>query len=181
MDLFARTPRCPLWFSLKSSLGPGGGRPATRHVAIESPNLCAHYLLDQASAPFVKDKQLRARLHAYLAGVCRNHDSPSLIVGGVEDHVHVLCHLSKNIAPTDLLRELNSESSVWIKAQDPALNDLYWQGGYAIFSISPSCVDGLIACIADQESHHQSESLQNEVQRIFRKYGMEIDERYAWD
>lgn len=131
--------------------------------------------------PFLKDKIIREKLHAYLAGVCHNQDSPSLIVGGVEDHIHILCRLSKNIAPKDLLRELKTESSTWVKNQCPDLKDFYWQGGYAIFSISPSHVDGLREYIADQENHHKQESFQDEVRRIFKKYGMEIDERYIWD
>ena len=131
--------------------------------------------------PFLKDKQFRERVHAYLAGICHNQESPSIIVGGIEDHVHILCRLSKNIAPKDLLRELKSESSSWIKSQDPNLDDFYWQGGYAIFSISPSHVDALREYIADQENHHRHESSQDELRRICKKYGVEIDERYIWD
>src|SRR5690349_19012705 len=41
-------------------------------------------------APFLQDRALRDRTHAYLAGTCRNLHSPSLIVGGVADHVHLL-------------------------------------------------------------------------------------------
>jgi hypothetical protein len=26
-----------------------------------------------------------------MAGICKNLDSPALIVGGVDDHVHLLC------------------------------------------------------------------------------------------
>lgn len=44
--------------------------------------------------PFLKDKEFQQRVHAYLAGVCRKQDSPSIIVGGIEDHVHILCRLS---------------------------------------------------------------------------------------
>ena len=33
--------------------------------------------------------------HAYLAGTCNNLDCPALIVGGVEDHVHILCRLGR--------------------------------------------------------------------------------------
>lgn len=131
--------------------------------------------------PFLKDKEFRQRVHAYLAGVCKNQDSPSIIVGGVEDHIHILCRLSKNIAPKDLLRELKSESSSWIKVENPALSDFYWQGGYAIFSISPGHVEGLKAYIADQDNHHRQESFQDEVRRLFQKNGLEIDERYIWD
>ena len=36
-------------------------------------------------APYLADKVFRERTHAYLAGTCKNLDSPALIVGGVED------------------------------------------------------------------------------------------------
>jgi REP element-mobilizing transposase RayT len=132
-------------------------------------------------APFLKEKELRERAHAYLAGICRNHDSPSIIVGGVEDHVHILCRMSKNIAPKDLIREVKSDSSTWIKAQQTSLANFYWQGGYGAFSVSPGHVDQLREYIADQEVHHRKETFQEEFRRICQKYGVEIDERYVWD
>ena len=61
--------------------------------------------------PFLRDMQLRERMHAYLAGICKGQDSPSLIVGGYEDHVHVLCRLSKNLSVADLVREVRRDSS----------------------------------------------------------------------
>ena len=65
--------------------------------------------------PYLRDDELRGRLHAYLAGACRNLDSPSLIVGGVEDHVHILCRMSKTKSVAELIRELKRESSKWVK------------------------------------------------------------------
>ncbi len=38
--------------------------------------------------PLLRDETLRERTHAYLAGICNNQGSPSLVIGGVEDHVH---------------------------------------------------------------------------------------------
>lgn len=132
-------------------------------------------------APFLKERELRERAQAYLAGICRNHDSPSIIVGGVEDHVHILCRMSKNIAPKDLIREVKSDSSAWIKVQQTSLANFYWQGGYGAFSVSPGHVDQLREYIADQENHHRTETFQEEFRRICQKYGVEIDERYVWD
>jgi hypothetical protein len=37
-------------------------------------------------------------MHSYLAGACKNMESPPLKVGGVEDHVHVACRLSRKIS-----------------------------------------------------------------------------------
>ncbi len=131
--------------------------------------------------PFLLDKDLRAKTHAYLAGICRNLESPSLLVGGVEDHVHLLCRLGKTVAIPDLVREVKRDSSKWIKTVSSEMAEFHWQDGYGAFSISPSHVDPLTRYIADQEAHHRKESFQDEFRRICAKYGIEIDERYVWD
>jgi len=131
--------------------------------------------------PFLTDKELRGRTHAYLAGICKNLDCPALIVGGVEDHVHILCRFGKTIEVATLLRELKRDSSKWIKGEQAELGDFHWQAGYGAFSISPSHVDALKHYIRNQEQHHLRESLQDEFRRLCKEYGIEIDERYVWD
>ena len=132
-------------------------------------------------APFLRDQDFRERVFAYLAGTCKNLESPSLIVGGVEDHVHILCRQSKNLSVANLIRELKRESSKWIKIECPALSSFHWQSGYGAFSISPSHIKALTEYIAGQEQHHQKVTFQDEFRRLCRKYGLEIDERYCWD
>jgi len=130
---------------------------------------------------FLQDDVLRANLHAYLAGTCKNLESPSLLIGGVEDHVHILCRLSKTIAVSVLIRELKRESSKWIKSESASVRTFQWQSGYGAFSISPSHVEDLKRYIASQTRHHKTETFQEEFRRLCRKYGVEIDERYVWD
>jgi len=131
--------------------------------------------------PFLQDKAFRQRVHAYLAGTCNNLGCASQIVGGVEDHVHVLCRLSKKISVADLIRELKRESSKWVKQEMPSLGDFAWQTGYGAFSISPSHVAPGKVYIRNQEEHHKTESYQDEFRRICKIHGIEVDERYAWD
>jgi len=131
--------------------------------------------------PFLKDDLLRDRLQAYLAGTCKNLESPSLIVGGTEDHVHILCRLAKTVSVSVLLRELKRESSKWIKVQSPTLRSFSWQSGDAAFSLSPAHVDAVRKYIANQPAHHRRVTFQDEFRRRCRKYGLEIDERYVWD
>ena len=128
--------------------------------------------------PYLQNRDLQAELHAYLAGACRNLDSPSLQIGGIEDHVHVLCQLSKTISISELVRELKRESSKWLK---PTIATLQWQQGYGAFSVSPSHVDGLKDYIRNQQEHHTTETFQDELRRLLRKYGVEFDERYVWE
>ena len=132
-------------------------------------------------APFLQNKPFREELHKYLGGACRNLKSPSLVIGGVEDHVHILCRQSKNISASNLIRELKRESSKWVKQEEPKLQSFYWQLGYGAFSISPAHVDALREYILNQEAHHQTETFQDELRRLCRKYGVELDERYCWD
>jgi len=131
--------------------------------------------------PFLKDKEFRERTHAYLAGACKNMHCPALIVGGVEDHIHILCRFGKEIAVSDFNRDLKRESSKWVKEEQPALADFYWQAGYGAFSISPSHTEPVQRYIANQEEHHRQETFQDEFRRLCKKYGLEIDERYVWD
>src|SRR6185312_539325 len=80
--------------------------------------------------PFLRDPTVRKRMHAYLIGICENQQCPSLRIGGVEDHVHILCRLSKTLDVATLIRELKRESSKWIKEEYPQLAEFHWQNGY---------------------------------------------------
>ena len=131
--------------------------------------------------PFLKDRGLREKTHAYLAGICKNLGSPSLRVGGTEDHVHIACRFSRKHSIAELLKKLKEKSSKWIKERESSLSGFYWQAGYGAFSVSPSHVPALLEYIANQEEHHRKESFQDEFRRILEKYGVEYDERYVWD
>jgi putative transposase len=130
--------------------------------------------------PFLREQSILERLHAYLVGACKGQDCPSLQVGGVEDHVHLLVRLGKSVDVSTLIRELKRESSKWVKAE-LNLSEFHWQSGYGAFSVSPSHVDAVIEYLRNQREHHKKESFQDEFRRICKKYGVEMDERYAWD
>lgn len=132
--------------------------------------------------PWLKDSDLRSELFAYMATVLKNDvDSPALIINGVEDHVHVLCRLSRKFAIMDVLKAAKTETSKWIKNQGPGLKDFAWQGGYGIFSVSQSNVEEVKRYITNQEEHHKKMSFKEEFREICRRHGVEIDERYVWD
>ena len=130
---------------------------------------------------FLTDPNVRREAHAYLAGTCKALDCPPIIVGGVADHVHVLCGLGRTITIADLVKNLKLESSKQIKLKAPNLSDFYWQNGYGTFSVSPGHIEALRQYIMNQEEHHRSETFQDEFRRLMRKYGIEWDERYVWD
>jgi len=84
--------------------------------------------------PFLRDPVLRAETQAYLGGISKKLDCPPAIVGGTEDHVHLLCRLGRMISQADWVKEVKRVSSVWIKQRDPAIMNFAWQAGYGTFS-----------------------------------------------
>jgi REP element-mobilizing transposase RayT len=132
-------------------------------------------------APFLEDQQTRTRLHAYLAGTLQNLDCEPIIINGVEDHVHLLCNLSRKVTVASLIEHAKSNSSKWMKDQGPVHRDFYWQGGYGAFSVSESSVERVREYIARQEEHHRKVTFQEEFRALCQKHGVQIDERYMWD
>jgi len=102
-------------------------------------------------------------------------------VGGTSDHLHALFRLSKNRSLAETVEEVKTSSSKWIKTQGRALVKFHWQSGYAGFSVSPAEVEKVAEYIAQQESHHQLVSFQDEYRKLLESHGIEYDERYVWD
>ena len=120
-------------------------------------------------------------MHSYLIGTCQNLECPSIVVGGVEDHVHILCRFGRSISVSDLIRELKRESSKWFKDEFPLMQEFYWQSGYGAFSVSASQLELVTEYIRRQEEHHRKVSFQDEFRMLLKKHGLEWDERYVWD
>ena len=131
--------------------------------------------------PFLREQALRESLHAYLGSVSKQLECPPLLVGGVEDHVHLLCRFGRTITQADWVKELKRVSSIWIKQHDPTSAAFAWQGGYGAFSVSTSALDRTREYIANQEQHHQKQTFQDEYRALLRKHGVEWDERYVWE
>ena len=131
--------------------------------------------------PFLSDNSVREQLHAYLATILRNHDCPTLQVGGAADHVHVLFALSKNHSVAQVVYEVKRSSSKWIKTKGLAYKKFYWQSGYGAFSVSQSHVEQVRRYILRQEQHHRKVTFQDEYREFLRRYDVEYDQRYIWD
>ena len=127
------------------------------------------------------DPETRPKLHAYLATVARNAECETYRVGGVADHVHLAIRLSRTITIADLMAELKTSSSKWMKTQSPELTTFAWQRGYACFSVGPTDLKALNAYIDDQEKHHLVRTFQEEFRMFLDKYGVKYNEAYVWD
>ena len=126
-------------------------------------------------------ESVRERLYAYQAGIFKEWDSPALIIGGVDDHVHAFFALSKNYPLIKIVEEVKKGSSKWMKREGTGNADFYWQNGYAAFSVSESNVEAVKKYIGNQEAHHRKMTYQDELRVLLNRHRVEFDERYVWD
>jgi len=124
---------------------------------------------------------IRERAHAFLAGTVRRSDCEAYRVGGVADHVHLALRLSRTLSVADLVMEIKTASSKWLKAEHPVCNNFRWQQGYGAFSVGMSHKETLLRYIDKQEAHHRIRTFQEEYRELLRRYRVDYDERYVWD
>ena len=59
-------------------------------------------------SPFI-NKKIRNELRLYISKILQNHGTPVLAIEAIQDHVHILCSLSKNNALCKIIEEVKKE------------------------------------------------------------------------
>jgi len=131
--------------------------------------------------PVLVDKTFRDECFSTMGGIVKTLGCPPIRIGGIPDHVHLLCALSRTQAVADLVKELKRVSSKWIRSKGYAYNGFQWQAGYGVFSIAQSQVPALVRYIDMQEEHHKTASFKEEFTKLLERYGVAYDEAYVWD
>ena len=130
--------------------------------------------------PFITPA-IESELHPYMARIFRALKSPSLAIDGTTDHIHILFSLGRVITVADLVEEVKTESSKWIKRKGQKFRSFHWQAGYGAFSIGQSNVETLKRYIRGQKKHHSRITFQDEYRKFLKRYQVDYDERYVWD
>ena len=130
--------------------------------------------------PFITPS-IETELHPYMAAVLREIKSPSLAIDGTNDHVHILLSLARTVSVAELVEELKTSTSKWIKTKGWEFRNFHWQKGYGSFSIGQSNVEELRKYIRNQKAHHRRVTFQDEYRKFLRAYGIDYNEEYVWD
>ncbi|MCF8360755.1 MAG: IS200/IS605 family transposase [Prolixibacteraceae bacterium] len=104
----------------------------------------------------------------------------TIIVNGVEDHVHCFLGLKPTLSVSNLLQNIKAKSSKYINDHKLLKARFEWQEGYGVFSYSHSQIDSVYNYIQNQESHHKKESFREEYIALLEKFDVPYDERYIF-
>jgi REP element-mobilizing transposase RayT len=120
-------------------------------------------------------------LYKYICGIVNNKQQKVYAIGGVSDHIHILVSIKPNVLISDLVRDIKSNSSKWIKEKQFVRGKFEWQEGFGVFSSAQSQLDVLINYINNQEKHHQKKKFKNEYLELLERFNIEYDEKYLFD
>ena len=140
-----------------------------------------HYIFStKGRQPFLTD-EIRPRILDYMGGIARKNGIQPQIIGGIEDHVHMLVLLPKTLSIAKAIQLIKGGSSKWIHDEFPQLKHFAWQIGYGAFSVSLSNKESVVNYIKRQKEHHRKKTFKKEFIEFLEKYNIEYDERYIWD
>ncbi len=122
---------------------------------------------------------LHTEFTRYIMPILQDCKVQFIAEGGMPDHVHLLIDLGRESSLANVLREIKSKSSGWLKSK--LGKQFSWQGGYGYFSVSPSHVQNVVHYIDNQEEHHKKKTFQEEFEEILKIAGVDFDKKYLWD
>ena len=134
----------------------------------------------KTTSPQIDEAHLE-RVHSYIGQLVNSTGCSVIRIGGIGDHVHVLCLLSRNETVSHLVEEIKRNSSRWIKTLGQEYECFAWQGGYAVFSVSESLINKTIEYVIKQKEHHKKLSFKEEYIQFLKLYNIDYDERYVFE
>ena len=121
------------------------------------------------------------RLHGYIVGIVKNIQGRARIVGGTENHVHLLLSLPPDLPVSKAVNVVKSNASKWAHETFPTMADFAWQEGYGAFTVSRSGVDAVAEYVRNQKAHHGRMSFEEELIALLDRHGIEYDVQRVFD
>lgn len=119
-------------------------------------------------------KEMKPRLWAYMAGVCKKQKIFVHEIGRMEDHLHMLIEIPLTLAYSDAIEEIKKSSSRWM------VTAFAWQRGFSLFGVSASNKDAVIRYIRNQETHHRKMTFDEEFIALLEKHDVKYNRRYVF-
>ena len=91
----------------------------------------------------VINKEWKNKLFGVIGNLINGTNCKTIIVNGVEDHVHCFLGLKPVVSVSELMKTVKAKSSKYINDHKLTPERFEWQEGYGVFSYSQSSVDSV--------------------------------------
>ena len=113
-------------------------------------------------------------MYKYIYGIIMNKGCKLIRMNGTENHIHILLELHPSIALADLVKDIKSWSTKWVRDNKNIPYFDGWGKEYFAESVSPDGIERCRQYIINQEVHHAHKSIEDELKEMCERIGMEF-------
>ena len=128
----------------------------------------------------VLDTLWRLQLQGVIGNLINETGCKTIIVNGVEDHMHCFLGLRPVVSVSELMKTVKAKSSKYINDHNLTKERFEWQEGYGVFSYRHRDVDQMYKYIQNQEVHHQKQSFKDEYLDLLKEFEIGYDDQYVF-
>jgi len=127
------------------------------------------------------EKAWKSKLLGVIGNLINESGCKTILVNGIEDHVHCFFGLKPTVGVSDLMKNVKAKSSKWVNENDLLKQRFEWQVGYGSFSYSHRDIDMIFHYIKNQEKHHETKTFNIEYRELLDEFNVDYDEKYLFD
>jgi REP element-mobilizing transposase RayT len=128
---------------------------------------------------FIKES-FREEVQKYISGIIAVKKQKLYAIYCMPDHTHILVSMKPDIAVSDLVRDIKSNSSSFVKEKG-FVKDFSWQAGFGAFSYSKSQSKNVVNYILNQPQHHKKKTFKEEYIEFLEKFEIDYNEKYLFE
>lgn len=128
----------------------------------------------------VLDKSWRSKVFGVIGNLINESNCKTIIVNGVEDHVHCFVGLKPAVSVSELMKTVKAKSSKYINDNSLTIERFEWQAGYGVFSYRQRDIDQIYKYVQNQEQHHQKQSFREEYLDLLQEFEIGYAEQYIF-
>lgn len=128
----------------------------------------------------VIDKTWKNLLCGVIGNLINETKCKTIIINGVEDHVHCFVGLKPVVSISELMKTVKAKSSKYINDHNLTPKRFEWQEGYGVFSYRQRDVDAIYKYIQNQDEHHKIQTFRDEYPELLKEFQVEYDEQYVF-
>jgi REP element-mobilizing transposase RayT len=107
----------------------------------------------------------QSRVYSFCGRLALLKSHNLIAVGGTHNHIHCLITtICTDVSPREIVILLKANSSRFIRQN--FVPYFAWQEGYGIFTVNFESIPRLLHYIKDQDKHHQTYTLENELLQL---------------
>ncbi|MDD6888855.1 MAG: IS200/IS605 family transposase [Bacteroidales bacterium] len=137
--------------------------------------LTYHIVISTYQRQYVISENHERELYKFIYDFASERGAFVRRIGGMPDHVHILCDIPATISVADFVKLVKSESSKFLKVNPHFPNWQKWSPKYGAFSVDVASRDVRRRYIMNQKNHHKQIGFAEEYRAFLSEAGFAID------